>query len=603
MQFPTFQHSVRITYDGLPIDYLVEVDASGYVHSTRATLLDLPPVVQKMTFGDKGEGFKEGLIARGSILQYELLLVLCGERGQWTADLQPLAEKINRRLKMQGANWKTLPPEGQSARMQWLRQAAGLQGRQLKKIVEDKFLGHLGVLVDRIRGKNTVIYDSARFMGYYGGTGGQEVMMNFIPLLAGNERRLSLEVMKYETRPEAMRFLLDQLTVADNKDYVSGALAALKKYNFPELFEAVAGFYHRELGNHREDTLANVASIMGKFSGRQAAQDIVLAIVRLKRRHSANAATRALKNMKYPQEVLMEEMLPVLFTDNRPDIDGVFAMMGQFDAYALPDGETLWRAYVHSQLTYANANISYTMPSLLSKRVVPNLEEKVVAALQHDSSYVRRSTVTVVSCSFNHLGGERSYFRVTPDITDALIKLVGGDDQETSRLAIEVLARLDRLQLPATIVTDLVEIYQRENHAVLQQLAILSTLYGFFEKIPYNPVVEPICLAALDHPQNDNYRTRAIGILSNSRNPAVRQRLNELRNDPNRGVRQALERAQLRKQKQSDDLFKLGDQTFEESIATALRDLEKKRQRDKIPEVGSSDGGGLIGRLRKWLKG
>lgn len=601
----TFTTTLASEIEGTTYQYLLTVDTRGLVHKVESPFFDLPAAAQRLIMEGASAEITDKIKNRGALFQYEILLALAGNAKGVPAQILAVAQRINQLLKDRGVQWKKLPSvNSRFDVVDWFKVGVAKsktpdEGSSLKQ-----FVFNLMMLLQTLEGQkkqHTKLNEAFRSFGYYGGPMGHDLLILLIPFHQGNARRILLEGLIHEQREENKLALLRQLALSGNPQWVSGALKALEKYSDPKVIGACIYLFNRE-EQLSEDALANLARIFKQSPENPQVIEILHTIVRKRKRHSANSATHVLARIPGQQKIMLEEALPILWGKDRTAVEGAFPVLMALDAANLPDGDTIWDIYLSALNLGPNLNIAYSMPSILEKVTVPDLPEKIYAALDHPAAGVRRSTLVIITCSFNKLNHRKRYLELNAPIIEKIFQLFADQDQDTSREAVGIVAKLDRKNLPKHIIQDMVKLYQAAvtNNRFHLRLEVLRVIDTLFKKLTYDPEVESICLTALSD-NNHNIRVAAVNVLLRSDNAQVKQRLQEMSNDPQVEVRQALKRKKESILGMDPDIFTkfLSNDSFRDNF---LEELEQKRQREKLDKKPIKEAPSFMDRLRKLFR-
>lgn len=600
----TFTVSLTAEVEEVSFQYAFTLNTRGLVHEVNSPFFDLPPAAQKLIVGDKSIEIIDKIKNRGTLFQYELLLALHGKTENLSAQITALAQTIEDKLKANSLSWKELVLNNHRFDVvDWFRTGVNKRSSRSNDSSPEKFLTHMSALVSVPEGpvnQHRSLSDAMRYFGYYGGGRGHDFLALLIPFQKGNSRRVLLEAFKHEQREENKVIMLRQLAIPNNGQWVGGALDTLARYSDPEITKAGIALFERE-ENLSEDALANLARILGASPQNEASINVIQTILRKRLRHSSNSAAQVLAKIPGQQQIMIDEALPVLRGKDKTAVEGAFSVLLALDDQHLPDGDTLWDIYLSALSLSPNLNLAYSMPSLLQKVKVPDLNAKILSALNHPKAGVLRSTLVIISCSFNSSYKADKYFVLDDKIIQRIFQLFSHQDRDTSREAVKIAGRLEPADLPESIIADLVNLYKDAitNNRFHLRLDILGVLNMLFKKITYDPIVEDICLEAL---KDDNYNIKvaAINVLLRSSNPEVKRRLEEMRNDPQQEVRNALQQKEESIMGMDPDTFSkfLSDDAFRGEL---MKQLEQERQQQKLDKPTTEKSSSLISKISRFF--
>ncbi len=596
--------SLQAEIDGIPFQYAVKVDTRGLIREVHSHFFNLPPAARQLTVGSTFREADDRIKNRGWLFQYELLLALAGELEQPTEQIALLAQDIQRQLKQDNQSWETLAIDSDRFDVvDWFKfgikkgQAAGSDAAMERLATS---LRTLLLATTAPSAQQLNLHNAVSFFGYYGGPVGHDFLILLVPFHRSNNRRMLLDALKGEQREENKQLLLKQLTLPDNDDWVSGALTGIKHYRDPDVLRAAMSLFSR-LESLSEDARANLATLVGAFPPDAEIIALLHTIVRMRLRHSSGAAAQVLAKIPGQQKIMSEEVIPVFATTNKTEVEGAFPVLLALDEDHLPDGETIWNIFLSSLALGPNLNIAYSMPSLLGKVEVPDLAGKLLAALSHPALGVRRSALVIISCDQNSPKAKHRYLTITPEIVSKVFQLIGDSDNDVSKEAVQVASQVEAGDLPASVVPDLVQLYEKSETRFHLRLSILEAFDRLFKKIPYDAVVEPICLAALEN-KNYNVRLASVVVLRNSDDPAVAHRLEKMSNDPEHAVRLAVKGEQEKIMGMDADTFSrfITDDKFRQQL---MEHMEKERKRHKLAKDSADKDTSFLSRLGKLFRG
>jgi hypothetical protein len=579
--YPVFEWSLETVLDDITLNYRLEVDDRGYIHTVVLDFLELPEDLQQMILRDEEGSLVQRARQRGSIFQHELMLALAKQLEDEDKPINALAQHIHQRLQQEGKAWASLPVDEQTPSMLvWWRTCLGLTDYPLADRVKEKLIPALRALVLIEHYSQKSPSEAIAHLGKFGGIGGQNLLIDLLPFLSGGMKRQALACLKDLPRASIKCVLLAHLAMPLDETSAYGVFEALEAHRGTDIAPATHRFYQHHHHQLSVDTLYPMVRVLKSYPGPVTTR-ILLAILKRFEGVVAREAGRTLLAQGYPQSALVAGIQPGLYSDDWPKRQRALDVLLLCDAEYLPSPEQIWQF----MLTNRNAHdygIEAAVCELLQKKPLANLYLHVAAALSADTNLIINSVLRFISICFGKARVNPFASRHENAVLAARIEpfLTHADDDVLSN-AIRALSCLYLAEGNARFVPRLLELYREEEVKDFVLHAIWDALDRYFAQHGYDERVETLCLAVSDH-KDYRFRKAAAKVLCYADSMEARLRLLELQHDISLDVKRVVQYTPDGPEEEAMESYlnMLGDM---DALRAYADQEEEQRIRDRIP--------------------
>lgn len=527
----TFEYNLRAEIDDVTFDYLVTADIYGYIHSVQCSFFELPQSVQQLIIGTPNLNTLTKIKNRGLIFQYELILILAGYLRDQENPAYALAKEIEKRLAKRNKKWTEIPFHSNMP-VQILWWGISYETPPRGAAARSPEIHNEPFLLPLLNFKSPTNKEKAiDHLSKYGGITGQEVLINLLPFFNADNRIMALKALFNFPNQKTKAVLIHELQLPDNQDWVEGVLYALRSHKGRDIQEALASFYY-SIETPADNTLYNLAVTLNDHPCFETTQ-ILLKILRQWKERSSVMTASVLIRHNYPQPAMVDEIWPMVTVNDMSTKESAFSALSIIDRKFLPDGNSIWEAFVNSPRH--SSTLCFSMTMLLKKVRLTNLASLITETLTSGSDNAILSVLKMLSSYYPTSGRA---LKSNQEVKSVIFSLLDSNNIQILMETVRVLPKIIKKNKRMEFITKTADLYRKHENNISFCQEILRSWDAYFQTHRYSEQAEVICLEALEH-ANYNMRALAIGVLRYSYKASVQHHLQAMRNDPDKHVREA----------------------------------------------------------------